>query len=106
MPDEVMFLTVDELRELTGYKYSSTQIRWLSDHGWQFEVSGIGRPIVGRAYARQKLGFVVSATEKPHRPEPKLNLDAIRKKRSNKHIGFARSMGASMGKLTDKKITA
>lgn len=77
MPDEAMFLTADELRELTGYKLSTCQMRWLSNHGWQFEVSQIGRPIVGRAYARQKLGFVDSAT-KPYRPEPKMNLDAIR----------------------------
>jgi hypothetical protein len=81
MPDEMIFLSVDEVRELTGYKNSSSQMRWLSNHGWQFEVSRIGRPIVGRAYARQKLGFVPSANTTPERPALKLNLAAISGKR-------------------------
>uniref|UniRef100_UPI00403FA267 DUF4224 domain-containing protein n=1 Tax=Herbaspirillum sp. DW155 TaxID=3095609 RepID=UPI00403FA267 len=46
----MIFLTNDELRELTGYAYCSHQILWLRNHNWKFEVSGQRRPKVARAY--------------------------------------------------------
>jgi hypothetical protein len=59
-----MFLTADELRELTGYTLPAHQLRWLARHGWRHEVSGIGRPVVSRAYAeRRRFGF---QAEWPH----------------------------------------
>ena len=80
MSTESIFLSVEEIRELTGYRHSSGQCRWLSSHGWQFEISRIGRPIVGRDYARQKTGLVLGASGAPERRPLQMNLAAIQKK--------------------------
>ncbi len=45
-----MFLSVDELRELTGYKKSALQRRWLAENGYCFEVRADGKPVVSRAH--------------------------------------------------------
>lgn len=51
-----MFLTEDELRELTGYVYHSRQIEWLRRHNWKFEVTAQQRPKVARSYFESRLG--------------------------------------------------
>jgi hypothetical protein len=51
-----MFLTPDEIRELTGYQRHADQRAWLTRHGWKFEENAAGRPIVLRYYAEQRLG--------------------------------------------------
>lgn len=43
-----MFLTHQELTELTGHARKSKQIEWLSDHGYNFDVNARGRPVVVR----------------------------------------------------------
>ena len=45
-----MFLTADQLRELTGYQKPALQRRWLADNGFSFEVRCDGRPMVSRNY--------------------------------------------------------
>lgn len=50
-----MFLTADELRDLTGYKLPAHQRRWLDRHGWSYAVNANGRPIVSRAHAEARL---------------------------------------------------
>jgi hypothetical protein len=52
-----MFLTVDELRELTGYVYNSRQIDWLRRHNWKFEVTAQMRPKVARSFFESRLGM-------------------------------------------------
>lgn len=75
-----MFLNDDELSELTGYRRNADRCRWLLKHNWKFERSAItGRPAVLRKHAEEMLSLAVAKKE-PVRPEPKLNLDAIRKK--------------------------
>lgn len=44
-----MFLTPDELRELTGYRTASAQIRWLTQNGVKHWIAATGRPVVPRA---------------------------------------------------------
>ena len=44
-----MFLTRDELRELSGYKRRSDQARWLRENGYPFELDKDGNPKVPRA---------------------------------------------------------
>lgn len=56
-----MFLTPEELEELTAYTRHSAQARWLRDHGWLFELSASGRPVVSRSYAESKMGGVNSS---------------------------------------------
>ncbi len=75
-----MFLTKEELHQLTGYVRSADQCKWLEKRGWKFERSAItGRPVVLRKHVEEMLSLAVAKKE-PVRPEPKLNLDGIRKK--------------------------
>jgi len=50
-----MFLTDNELRQLTGLQRPSAQIRWLQDNGWKFTVNALGDPVVAIAEASRKL---------------------------------------------------
>lgn len=53
---EPLFLSKEEIAELTGYKIPALQCRWLKEKGWIFERNNNGRAIVGRAYANTRLG--------------------------------------------------
>ncbi|MFJ2549563.1 DUF4224 domain-containing protein [Pseudomonas sp. NPDC087612] len=69
---ETEILSEKELAELTGYKARGYQRRWLEERQWHFVESRGGRPLVGRQYARMKLGMTleVIATTPPPLPEP------------------------------------
>ncbi|MGY1952731.1 MULTISPECIES: DUF4224 domain-containing protein [Pseudomonas] len=54
---ETEIFSDEELADLTGYKQRSHQRRWLNDRNWVFVESRGGRPLVGRMYARMKLGM-------------------------------------------------
>ena len=43
-----MFLTRDELRELSGYKRRTEQARWLRENKYPFELDKDGNPKVPR----------------------------------------------------------
>lgn len=43
-----LFLTDDEVKELTGYSYASHQIRWLQEQGIRHFVAKNGHPRVVR----------------------------------------------------------
>lgn len=66
----VLFLSPEELEELTGYKTSSKQSAWLTERGYLHEIGADRRPKVLRAHILAKLGGKV---EEP-RPEPQLRL--------------------------------
>ena len=51
-------LAEDEISAITGFKLARSQINWLNQHGWHYELTGARRPIVGRVYARLKLAGV------------------------------------------------
>lgn len=55
-----MFLTDTDVENLTGYKRPADQRRWLSDHGWIFEISRTGRPRVLADYVKNKMSGVDS----------------------------------------------
>lgn len=74
-----MFLTPDDVVELTGYQRHADQRRWLTSRGWIFEVSRIGRPIIGRDYAKQKTGFSVTGVDAPRRKTWAPNVAAIQR---------------------------
>lgn len=44
-----MFLTPQELHQLTGYKRRADQVKWLVRNGYRFNVNGCGFPIVATA---------------------------------------------------------
>jgi len=62
-------LSDDELADLTGYKHRAHQRKWLKDRNWVFVESRGGRPLVGRMFARMKLGMV-SPTIVENNPPP------------------------------------
>lgn len=75
-----MFLTNEEVHQLTGYVRSADQCKWLEKRGWKFERSAItGRPVVLCKHVEEMLSLAAAKKELA-RPEPKLNFDAIRKK--------------------------
>ena len=53
--DPVMFLTVDQLKELTGYQKPALQRKWLLDNGYRFDVRNDGTPafLVAQVQLRQ-----------------------------------------------------
>lgn len=62
-----MFLTNEELIELTGYKKAAYMPRWLKKNGYRFEIGADGWPKVLRTSVITKLGGSMA-----HR-EPRLN---------------------------------
>ncbi len=44
-----LFLTRDEVHQLTGYKISKKQIEWLTRNGVRHWVPATGRPVVPRS---------------------------------------------------------
>ena len=50
-----MFLTADELRQLTGRARSAAQIAALKRGGYRYTVNSLGRPIVLRAHVERRL---------------------------------------------------
>jgi hypothetical protein len=57
-----LFLTPDELHELTGLRVPAYQCRWLEKHAYPFEITASGKPKVLRAFLMQKLGMVQQST--------------------------------------------
>jgi hypothetical protein len=41
-----MFMSKEELHELTGFRNRPGQIRWLSERGYRFELDRSGRPVI------------------------------------------------------------
>ncbi|WP_072365986.1 DUF4224 domain-containing protein [Pseudomonas sp. NFACC10-1] len=66
---EAEILTDQELADLTGYKHRAHQRKWLNDRNWIFVESRGGRPLVGRMFARMKLGMA-PAPAGDHNPPP------------------------------------
>lgn len=60
---ETEILSDAELAELTGYKARGWQRRWLNERHWHFVESRGGRPLVGRQYARMKLGVTLEVVQ-------------------------------------------
>lgn len=61
-----MFLEADDLYALTGYKRKSAQVQWLTDHGFQFDITCTGRPAVTAAQVeRRQLSCAVESYAGP-----------------------------------------
>jgi hypothetical protein len=69
-----MFLTQDDIKRLTGYSYPKSQIGWLRNHGYSFEVDRSGKPIVLQSYLETKLNGGAKKTKRPQEPD----WDAVR----------------------------
>ena len=60
-----MFLTEEEVAELTGYKRARDQVRWLERERFGFVIDGNGRPKVLREVVLARLGSVSSKRKEP-----------------------------------------
>lgn len=67
------YLTPEDLVSLTGYKRRADQKRWLTGHGWVFEIARSGRPVVLRSYRDAKM----SGSQEQSRPVARHNFDAL-----------------------------
>lgn len=52
---EGMFLTRDQVAELSDFKQARAQIRWLQKHGYRFEIGASGYPKVLRSEIESRL---------------------------------------------------
>jgi hypothetical protein len=53
---EKMFLTREEIKQLTGYRIPSAQIRWLRSEEFKFKVAADGRPRVLKTEVEFQMG--------------------------------------------------
>jgi len=81
----MIFLTEHELRELTGYAYSSRQIRWLRMNRWIFELNGQQRPKVARSYFEFRMAGVAAQVRTDVATEVRPNFGAIGKVLARKY---------------------
>jgi hypothetical protein len=51
----MLFLSSDELQELTGFKLASRQCLWLTDHAYPYDTNHSGKPKVLRSFLEQRL---------------------------------------------------
>lgn len=64
-----MFMTPEEVADLTGRTRASAQIRWLDEHLFGYVVGADGRPKVLREIVLSRLG-----STRQQKKEPRLNL--------------------------------
>jgi len=69
----LLFLSQDELHELTDLKIPKAQIRWLRAHSFPFEISAAGKPKVHRSFLIERLQLSI-----PSKNQSEPNFDAIR----------------------------
>lgn len=50
-----LLLDADEIVRITGLVRKADQRRWLKAHGWKFEASALGWPVVSRKHAERML---------------------------------------------------
>lgn len=67
---ETEILSEEELTDLTGYKHRGYQRQWLKARNWVFIESRGGRPLVGRMFARMKLGIISPTLATQAHPPP------------------------------------
>lgn len=60
-----MFLTPQEVAELTGYQKPSAQIKWLTAERFGFVIGGDGHPKVLREVVLSRLGVVKQSKKEP-----------------------------------------
>jgi len=76
---ETLFLTPNELAELTGRTSSAGQRKWLDTNGYRFALNANNRPVVAREYVLSRLGVMQADSDvgnlSIHRP----NFNALSK---------------------------
>lgn len=65
-----LFLSAEDLRDLTDTPVKALQMRWLDDHGWTYTKSRMGNPKVLRAYMERRMGLTTSTPASNTTTEP------------------------------------
>jgi hypothetical protein len=73
--NSTFFLVPEDIERLTGRRRYSAQIRWLSTHGYKFDVNGLGIPVVAIAEVSRKL--VGGSSKGRATPKTEPNWDAM-----------------------------
>lgn len=74
-----MFLTGEELKELTGFVRAAKQLEWLRTNGWKFAEDAQRRPKVARTYFELRLGGVAAPDTRAEPPPSVMpRFDALR----------------------------
>lgn len=60
-----MFMTNDQLKEMTGYRRHASQIEWLTTNGYHFDVRSDGRPNVLVEQVRERQCKNVEPEQEP-----------------------------------------
>ncbi len=68
-----LFLTPDELYELTGFKAAHCQARWLDQNRWRYAPDRHNRPKVARDYFNARIG--ATAANQVNQVNPALMLE-------------------------------
>lgn len=63
-----------DLASLTGGRQKRTQIRWLEEHKWHYELDRHGHPVVSRAYHDRRMAGDVTT-----KPEPNYGVFSVQK---------------------------
>jgi hypothetical protein len=69
----LLFLSSEELRDLTDLKIAKAQMKWLDKNNYPYEVSASGKPKVLRSFLFDRF-----QKNKYHSPTTEPNFDAIR----------------------------
>lgn len=64
-----MFLTAEEVRELTDCQRAHEQRAWLDARAWAYEVSRLGTVKILRRYAEMRMGIPVVAESSASEPD-------------------------------------
>ena len=60
-----LFLTSEQLEEMTGYRNHTAQATWLADNGYRFDVRKDGRPNVLLEQVRERQVSMKATERKP-----------------------------------------
>jgi hypothetical protein len=69
----LLFLSSDELRDLTDLKIAKAQMKWLDKNNYPYEISAAGKPKVLRSFLFNRF-----QNSKSYSPITEPNFDAIR----------------------------
>ncbi len=64
-----MFLSENEIKALTGYKYAKKQIEWLTSRGYKYDITADGKPKVLVSYLEIMLGAKPSSKNANTQPD-------------------------------------
>ena len=73
-----LFLTPDEVGELTGRTSAAGQRKWLEANGYRFAVNANNRPMVAREYLLARLGVAVASIDLAATAAPRPNFAALK----------------------------